>query len=201
LRAFHVTFFIDHTPPPIAADFSAMPTSGTAPLDVTFTDLSDGAVESWAWDFDGDGLTDSTAENPTFTYHAAGTYTVTLTVAGGGEQDTETKADYITVDPPGTSPDITIQSVVANDVPAGANYDITATLTNDGGEGTVTLKCTVTGAKTQVLSQKTVTVPASGETTVAWSDAVSRKMRAGDYTATVVILDTPIEASDTFAIE
>lgn len=200
LRAYHVTFFIDHTPPPITADFSAMPTSGTAPLDVTFIDLSAGTVETREWDFNDDGVVDSTAETPTFTYENPGTYTVVLTVAGPSGQDTETKTDYITVNPAGTSPNINIQSVVANNVVAGSNYAITVSLTNDGGEGTVTLQCKITGAKTQVLSQKTITVPPGGGPPIVWTDAVSKKMKPGDYTATVTILDTAIQASNPFAI-
>jgi PKD repeat protein len=50
-------------------------------LTVDFTDQStdsDGSIESWSWDF-GDGST-STAQNPSHTYEADGTYTVTLTV-------------------------------------------------------------------------------------------------------------------------
>ncbi len=48
-------------------------------LTTTFTDLSTGAPNTWAWTF-GDGGT-STAQNPTHYYNAAGSYTVTL-VAG-----------------------------------------------------------------------------------------------------------------------
>ena len=46
-------------------------------LTMTFADTSTGAV-SWFWDF-GDGNT-STEQNPTHTYAAAGTYTVTLAI-------------------------------------------------------------------------------------------------------------------------
>ncbi|MFB0560869.1 MAG: NosD domain-containing protein [Candidatus Lokiarchaeia archaeon] len=35
---------------------------------------------AYSWDFDGDGVTDSTLENPTHVYTKTGTYTVTLTV-------------------------------------------------------------------------------------------------------------------------
>ncbi|HEY8699878.1 MAG TPA: PKD domain-containing protein [Arthrobacter sp.] len=63
---------------PVAA-FSASPTSGTAPLSVTFTDTSTGSPTSWSWTF-GDGGT-STAQNPTHTYSAAGTYTAQLTAS------------------------------------------------------------------------------------------------------------------------
>jgi len=80
--------------PPIAA-FSGTPTSGCAPLDVSFTDESTGDITSWSWDF-GDGGT-STVQNPSHTYNAAGDYTVELTVTGPGGSDTETRVDYITV--------------------------------------------------------------------------------------------------------
>jgi hypothetical protein len=73
--------------PPIAA-FAANPTSGPAPLTVTFTDHSTGSIETWAWDF-GDGGT-STQQNPTHTYESRGTYTVVLTVTGPGGTDQAT---------------------------------------------------------------------------------------------------------------
>ncbi len=50
-------------------------------LNVSFTDQSsdaDGTVESWSWNF-GDGSS-STAQNPSHSYGAEGTYTVSLTV-------------------------------------------------------------------------------------------------------------------------
>jgi PKD repeat protein len=78
------------------ADFSGAPTIGLPPMDVNFTDLSQNAVTTWAWDF-GDGNT-STIQNPLNTYINSGLYTVSLTVTGPGGSDTETKTDYITVD-------------------------------------------------------------------------------------------------------
>ena len=79
------------------ADFSAEPQSGPVPLIVAFTDLSTGSPTSWAWDFNGDGTTDSAEQNPHYTYQAAATYTVSLTVGNGAGQDTATKEQYITV--------------------------------------------------------------------------------------------------------
>ncbi|HSL33493.1 MAG TPA: DNRLRE domain-containing protein [Candidatus Limnocylindrales bacterium] len=85
--------------PPVApvAAFSATPTSGGDPLSVAFTDESSNAPTSWAWDFDNDGTTDSTAQNPVFVYAAVGTYTVKLTASNAAGGDDEVKADYITV--------------------------------------------------------------------------------------------------------
>ncbi|MDY7033142.1 MAG: PKD domain-containing protein, partial [Thermodesulfobacteriota bacterium] len=80
------------------ADFTADVTSGTQPLTVQFTDLSntyDGIV-SWTWGFgDTQGSSD---QNPQHTYTNAGTYTVTLTVTeDDGDTSTEVKTGYITV--------------------------------------------------------------------------------------------------------
>ncbi len=79
------------------ADFSGTPTSGDAPLTVAFTDASTGSIASYEWDFNNDGTTDSTAQNPSYTYTTPGIYTVKLTVTGPGGSDTETKDGYITV--------------------------------------------------------------------------------------------------------
>lgn len=81
------------------ADFSATPTSGTAPLTVSFTDKSTGDIDTWQWDF-GDGTT-STEQNPTHSYATAGDYTVKLTVTGPEGSDTKTVSSYIAVSPPG----------------------------------------------------------------------------------------------------
>ncbi|MEM7167978.1 MAG: LamG-like jellyroll fold domain-containing protein [Planctomycetota bacterium] len=68
-------------PPCVVADFSASTLAGFAPLPVTFTDFSTaGPSAMYAWDFDGDGITDSTNPNPSFTYMAPGTYDVSLEV-------------------------------------------------------------------------------------------------------------------------
>ncbi|TKJ39007.1 hypothetical protein CEE36_10540 [candidate division TA06 bacterium B3_TA06] len=61
----------DYIDPPVA-DFTADPTSGEAPLTVTFTDQSAGLVTSWYWDF-GDSFT-SAEQNPIHTYEEWGLY-------------------------------------------------------------------------------------------------------------------------------
>jgi PKD repeat protein len=91
--------------PPVA-DFSATYICGAEPLRVDFTDLSNGTIDSWSWDFDNDGILDSADQHPTYTYSEPGTYTVKLTVSGPYGSDNETKVDFINVNVPGTDPNI-----------------------------------------------------------------------------------------------
>jgi PKD repeat protein len=84
------------TPPPVAG-FTGVPTSGSAPLNVQFTDTSTSGPNAWAWDFQNDGTVDSTARNPRFTYTSAGTYSVKLTASNSGGSDTFVRTSYVTV--------------------------------------------------------------------------------------------------------
>lgn len=84
----------------IVADFGASPTSGAAPLNVSFVDLSSGNISSWAWTF-GDGGSSSLA-NPSHQYATPGLYSVSLTVSGPAGTDSETKVDYIEIAEPGS---------------------------------------------------------------------------------------------------
>ncbi len=76
-------------------DFSADPTSGAKPLNVTFTDATTNAPTAWSWDF-GDGST-STSQNPSHTYTKGGAFTVTLTATNDGGANTATMGSYISV--------------------------------------------------------------------------------------------------------
>jgi len=96
------------------ADFSADVTSGDAPLAVQFTDLSTNSPTSWAWDFENNGIVDSTEQNPTFTYTIAGTYAVNLTVTNAAGSDSEVKTDYITVSSGGSGDDAPVADFTAN---------------------------------------------------------------------------------------
>ncbi len=85
---------VSSIPAPIT-DFEGTPLSGTEPLEVIFTDLSVGDIDTWSWEF-GDGE-QSTEQNPIYTYNSYGLYTVALTTSGPGGNSTETKTDYIEV--------------------------------------------------------------------------------------------------------
>ena len=93
------------------ADFTADITSGSAPLQVSFTDKSMGEISQWLWDF-GDGEY-STDQNPSHTYIAAGLYSVSLTVGGASGNSVLTKSGFVFVGNPLTSIDLTIDAEAA----------------------------------------------------------------------------------------
>mmetsp|Transcript_19994 Transcript_19994/g.43621 ORF Transcript_19994/g.43621 Transcript_19994/m.43621 type:complete len:913 (+) Transcript_19994:152-2890(+) len=78
---------------PPTAHIYANPSSGLAPLDVTFVgDKSydpDENIVLYEWDFDNDGTMDAIGPNPSHTYNVEGTYYATLTVRDSqGASDT-----------------------------------------------------------------------------------------------------------------
>jgi PKD repeat protein len=82
------------SPAPVA-DFTGVPTSGTAPLTVVFTDNSTNKPTTWNWSF-GDGNF-STTQDPDHTYQSNGTYTVALTATNDKGSNRVTKSNYIIV--------------------------------------------------------------------------------------------------------
>ncbi len=81
--------------PPVA-DFSYQPEAPTPDETVTFNGTlssdPDGRIASYAWDFDADGVTDSTAAVADHTFVESGAYDVTLTVTDdSGASDTLTQ--------------------------------------------------------------------------------------------------------------
>jgi cytochrome c len=93
---------------------SADVTSGQAPLEVTFdpsgTEDGDGDELSYAWDFDGDGETDSTEAGPvTHVYEQDGQYSARLAVTDSGGL---TGSASVVVTVGNTAPTVTIEAPV-----------------------------------------------------------------------------------------
>jgi PKD repeat protein len=95
---------VDYVPVPASyAGFTASVTEGPSPLTVNFRNRAysnaPGGVLSYAWDFDGDSVVDSTAPNPSWTYASCGSYAVSLTVTDGvNPPQTLTRANFIRTD-------------------------------------------------------------------------------------------------------
>jgi len=90
---------------PLIPSFAAVPVNGTAPLNVSFIDLSSGNITRWNWDFDFLGV-DSTnphtsqSQYPVHTYKKPGKYTVHLTIHENSLNVTLPVDGLITVYPP-----------------------------------------------------------------------------------------------------
>jgi len=147
-------FEYETTPGPPVADFVGSPTSGSSPLLVNFTDVSSGNPTSWAWTF-GDGGT-STDANPSYSYDANGTYTVSLAVTNAYGSDSETKVEYITV--ADQSFDMHVHDIVVGRRKAGPNYLGTCTVT-------------IYDANNLAISGATVYITAIGPTGGSYSGA------------------------------
>jgi PKD repeat protein len=110
------------------ANFTGTPTAGTAPLAVVFTDTSSNAPTAWAWTFGDGGV--SSAQHPSHTYTAPGTYTVSLTASNAFGQDVETKVDYITVTS-GTEQQIAYDGWESNTYSGGVGWSAAWTRSGD----------------------------------------------------------------------
>ncbi|MFO7547773.1 MAG: PKD domain-containing protein, partial [Acidimicrobiia bacterium] len=116
--------------PPVAVA-SATPTTGEAPLEVSFSstgsDDTDGTIVAYGWDF-GDGWT-STAANPIHTYQTAGTYTATLTVT---DDDGATGTDTVTITvetPPSPGPTLHVADLAGSATKSKNQWRATVTIT------------------------------------------------------------------------
>jgi PKD repeat protein len=143
---------------PVAA-FTGTPTSGTAPLNVLFTDASTGSPTSWSWTF-GDGGT-STAQNPSHTYTTGGTYTVALTATNATGSNTLTRTGYITVG--------TLTAPVANftGTPTTGTAPLAVTFTDQSTNAPTSWSWTFGDGGTSTAQSPSHTYAASGTYTVA----------------------------------
>lgn len=136
------------------ADFSVSDTLSCTGSAVTFNDESANSPTNWNWTFQGGTPATSTLQNPTVSWSAAGTYSVSLQVANSGGNDVVSRTGYIAIL---DAPDVSFSSTDVN--PAGAGNGSTSAIPNDGRFYTI--------------------VWSTGDTTAFLND-----LQAGTYTAT-----------------
>jgi len=114
-------------------------TSSCSGLTCSFTSTSsdpDGSIASYSWTF-GDGAT-STAQNPSRTYVAGGTYTVTLRVTDNQGAQSTTTSKTVTVTAPNSAPVVNAGS--DETVVLGLLYTLSASFSDpDSGPWTYTI--------------------------------------------------------------
>ena len=109
---------------PVISAATATPSSGVAPLPVTFAATAtdaDGDALTYTWDLDGNGSFETTGQNPSFTYTTAGLFSpvVKVTDARGASV---TKTLTVSVSPPAaTGTDVPVQ--VGGTVPSVLSLD------------------------------------------------------------------------------
>jgi hypothetical protein len=84
-RAAPVASFVVHRGGNATSVFFENTTTGTEPI-------------TYAWDFQGDGIIDSTVKDPVFDYGSGGSYTVRLTATNSSGSDTEIRTISVPVD-------------------------------------------------------------------------------------------------------
>lgn len=160
-------------PGPVHAQFNISPAGGVAPTTVTFMDTSTGSPISYAWDFDGDSVVDSTAKAPPpYPYTVPGSYVASLTVSNGVTPDTATRTIIIMV-------------------PVGPVADFTYTLSSPTAPSTVTFADASTGSPTSWLWDF-----GGG---ITWPDATppAKVYAAGTWTVTLTVNNAIGPASTT----
>jgi PKD repeat protein len=187
------------------ASFIANPTSGDAPLTVTFNGSgssdADGTVVSYDWDF-GNGNTDSGAST-SYTYTSAGTYLVTLTVTDD-DGATDNTTSQIQVTAANQSPVATFTvNPTSGDAPLAVSFNGSSSNDQDGTIVSYSWTFGDGGTSTVVSPSHiytaggtfTVTLTVSDDGTPAESDSTSITITVTDPAATNLPPNKPVISS------
>lgn len=124
---------------PVSGFSTVGSTSGCLPLQVQFSDQSEGEIDSYLWIFEGGTPATSTLQNPVVTYNTHGQFDVTLITTNQIGSDTLIMSDYINIYDEPSEVDINVQKTGLNvnftAVPGFANYLYTWDF-GDGATGT-----------------------------------------------------------------
>ena len=153
----------------------ANPTTGNAPLTVAFSAqiTSGNSPFTYAWDFNNDGTTDSTAAAPSYTYTTAGTYTARLTIR---DNDGDTASDTQNIIVTSTQPTPLTVTLAALPMTGTAPLFVTFNAGVTGGSGTYTTYAWSFG---------------DGATSPSTSNQQTHTYTtAGAYTATLTVTDS-----------
>ncbi|MBI4152609.1 PKD domain-containing protein [Candidatus Woesearchaeota archaeon] len=145
---------------PLSISITATPLSGTVPLAVQFLSAAAGKQPlAYSWDFNSDGLSDNSVQNPSYTFEHAGTYNVTLSVT-----DAEGKSGRQSIAISGQEYDsgLNLSSYFPVSLTKGQNQ-ITFLITNNGKESLRDLTAKIIAEGVQQTSTTTITLLRPGD--------------------------------------
>lgn len=174
--------------PPVALTTGTTPTSGTAPLTVSFVGSSsydpDGAIASYLWNF-GDG-TSSTLSNLSHTYSAAGTYNASLTVTdNSGAKSVGTVTIVVSAVPVTSTKTVNVSSMVISWVKSSSTT------------GYVSCAIKVVDQSGKAVSRATVALTATGFVS---GSAIATTDSTGTVTINSSKLSSTVTGSTTFTV-
>jgi PKD repeat protein len=160
--------------PPVAAASSTTPTSGTAPLVVTFSANgsydADGTIVSYTWNF-GDGTANGSGSTVAHTYTAAGNYTATLTVVDNAGLSA-TASVVVQVTAPAAS--VYVSGITMSKSTSRKGTVVTARVTVRSSNGNLVSGATVTGTWSGILTgSRSATTSTSGVASISSSRTTS----------------------------
>lgn len=162
----------------------ANPASGTVPLTVQFTAIATGkAPITYSWDFNHDGIPDSTQQNPAKTLSAAGEYNVTVTATDANE---ESAIESIPITVTAFDSHLSLSSYFPTEFNKGA-AQITFIISNDGTEIVNNIAARIIGEGVEYLTSSTLPTLNPGD-----KDTVTVKvniLKSGTLQATAKVLD------------
>lgn len=168
----------------MSLSLTAIPLSGVAPVAVQFTSAATGKEPLiYAWDFNADTITDSTAQNPSYLFEKAGEYQVTLKVTDS-TGNWLSKVVSITVTEFDSK--LLLDSYFPTSLNQGEN-EITFIVINNGTENVKGISGKIVGTGIKHLTSSTVPLLKPGE-----QDSLVIKLNAlqsGQIPTTIKILD------------
>ena len=184
--------------PPVA-NFTASPVTGTLPLTVQFTSTALHNPTEYEWDFQNDGIVDSTTQNPSYTFTAAGNYSVKFRVKSVYGQDEVLKTNVIVVAAPptqGKNTNLKLQLSAPLNAQQGETVQVLVTASNEGllsaSQATRVIKISDVGGQAVTVSglpTGSTSVRANGVTTVTLP--VLSSLTTGQYVTARFNLTAP----------
>lgn len=184
----------------LRAAFTAVPTTGVAPLNVQFTDQSTGSIGGRSWNFGDGSPVVNNVLNPNHIYNNPGTYTVTLTVTHSSGLVTATATQVITVLPPVQPPTETPTSTLTHSPTPLPSATFTSTST-----ATITPSLTLTPSLTRTFTltpsltatqTSTPTLTPSRTITLTFTPSLTRTpLPTATLTNTVTQSPTPLPSN------